>query len=355
MMRMTISLKILYLPSIIDNGIEDIVYAGLNKLDNVEIYEYPFKPLYHVDKTEQRHELFPVSPWFKQNGRDENCIYRSFDDIEFDKFDIIIVGSLNRDLLQYIPRIMKLAPDRTVYLDGGDDPFIRLILKDAALYFKREKLSSFNISTMSHYKFAWYFKKLMVDAINYGHHTFPLPPLRSLMSLTLSLNLTVIAHQFSAREEKDIDVSFILRTRSSPLRQKYERVVSNLAKEKNLNVYVKTDGLDWKSYTDIILRSKISVSLPGEGYDTYRYWEIPYYGTCMISPYLPLAIDNNFEDGFSALFFKNEDEFSTKVVKTLKSGEYDQIGKNGKLWFERHHSDVKRAEKVIYHTRDLLL
>ncbi len=322
-------------------------------MGNVSISEFPFKPLYHIDSSDQKSKLFPAAPWFRQNGRRDNHIHGSLEEIDFDSFDAIILGSLNKDLLSYLPFVISRAPERVVYLDGGDDPFIRLILKDVPLYFKRERISAFNRTTISNYKFIWYFKKLMVDSFHYGLHTFPLPPFSPLRLKTLSLNLTVIQHVFAANSPKDIDVSFILRSKSNPLRTKYGDILKRLAKEKSLNVQVVTSGLDWKAYVDVILRSKISVALPGEGYDTYRYWEIPFNGGCMISPRLPIDIDNDFEDGLSALFFKDENEFIEKILRTLRDGSYDAIGKVAKRHFERYHSSTRRAEKVIAAAEEL--
>ena len=41
-------------------------------------------------------------------------------------------------------------------------------------------------------------------------------------------------------------------------------------------------ALPWADYMRLLSRSKIGVSVRGLGYDTYRYWEIPYAGALLL-------------------------------------------------------------------------
>jgi hypothetical protein len=121
-----------------------------------------------------------------------------------------------------------------------------------------------------------------------------------------------------------------------------------LLKKNGLKAFINTSGkIGWNEYSKIINASKISLSLPGSGYDTFRYWEIPYYESALASPQLPIQIDNNFEDMHSAILFKNFKEFEEKTLTTLKTGSWDEISKNGKRHFLKYHTTKNRAETLL--------
>ena len=120
-----------------------------------------------------------------------------------------------------------------------------------------------------------------------------------------------------------------------------------IANQNDIDVYINTNGSSPEEYTNIIQRSKIAISLPSAGYDTFSYWEIPYYGTCLLSKNLPIEIENNSKNGYSALFFNNEKNMTETILKALKGVHYEEIAKNGYLTFRTHRTDLHIAERLI--------
>lgn len=103
--------------------------------------------------------------------------------------------------------------------------------------------------------------------------------------------------------EREIDVSFTAKLHDSvPERRK---VFDVLQKIKNRNPQMEiVDGFylfesfdqNWERYKAILEDSKISISVRGAGWDTYRYWEIVHRGAVLCSQRLPIEIPHNFED-----------------------------------------------------------
>ena len=87
-------MNILFVPSFFPNGLEDIVYSGMNKLRNINLYEYTLKPSYHPDliPIEAFNKIFPngVRPsWLLQHGSGK-YICQQGEYVDLDNFDYII-------------------------------------------------------------------------------------------------------------------------------------------------------------------------------------------------------------------------------------------------------------------------
>lgn len=101
-------------------------------------------------------------------------------------------------------------------------------------------------------------------------------------------------------------------------------------------------------YNRALLGSLIGVSARGWGYDTYRYWEIPYFGACLLSERLPITIPGNFRDGEEAVFFTGPDEFEAKLGRLLgQPEEAARIAVNGKKAVMERHLSTHRARTVL--------
>lgn len=344
-------MNILFVPSASPNGLEDVVYSGLNKIDSIKIHEYPFKPSYHPDLMSHedlnKYFLMGVKPsWLLQSGN-VNHIYYSIDDVDIDDFDYIIFGSTKTEVLPMLSRSIENAPERTVFIDGEDDPLIRLLLKDVKVYFKREKLdrSYLPFKGLNRGNIATAFT-LFSKGVKMSPLVVPIPQFPYLKRRIYSLNMTVIEHKYDKYDDLDIDVSLVAKP-TNKLRFVYSAALKNIAKRYRLNVYVNNNDLSPFQYRNIILHSKLVVSLPGAGYDTFRYWEIPYYERCLLSYRLPITIEHNFIDHESALFFSSVREFEEKILWGLKSENYERLRRYARDQFVRFHTDLHRASKVI--------
>lgn len=348
-------MRVLFVPSRFQDGLSDVVYSGLNLIPNVEVHEFPFKHIYHhgMVQTEAKNSDYVgtrvsnASPkWILQEGKN-NHIYDHMEEIDFDIFDYIILSSLKEDLDVFIENIVRESSDRLVLLDGEDDPFIRHRIRSSGGYFKREKFRSdfplnHNLNRRNILRGIYQFKR--------GTHTsrylLPFPPIPPFNRASVPLNLTVIPHDYGSPVERDIDVSLVA-TVNNGIRQKAVDDLREISREHGLKSFINVSGIPPSEYVDVVMRSKIAISLPGAGWDTFRYWEIPYYGTCMLSYNLPLDITNNFEDGHSALFYGNRRDMEKSIIQGLKGDFYDDIGHSGKEHMERYHTPIQRASSIL--------
>jgi len=75
---------------------------------------------------------------------------------------------------------------------------------------------------------------------------------------------------------------------------KYERyrVYSKLMSGRS---YKNTYRIPWPKYIQILKKSWMSISCRGAGFDTHRFYEIPYVWTVLVSEYPKILIPNNYE------------------------------------------------------------
>ena len=334
-------MKILYVPTRDPDGIGDMIYSGLKKVPSVKIDEYPYKTWLHDREGELVEKARPF--WLVQSW-DTNNVIRRLEDIDADSYDHIIVNSPWFDPEQNYPALIEKVKDRMVFIDGHDDPFVRRAYKDSSIYFKREslrgtvllkwKLDKRNVK--KYYFLSKYSKQ-------HGRYNGPFLLSRKNIS---PINFSVVPHAFVKEKEKDIDVS-LLAAPYTDFRKRFFDKFESIAKKHDLRFVSAPGNLSPKEYIKTIQRSKIVMSLPGSSYDIFRYWEVPYYSVCLMSLKVPLPIPNNFEDGVSAIFFDGLSDFENKLMSGLKSDNYEAISKAGNELYNRHHTDVKRAEQLL--------
>ena len=343
-------MNILFVPSKTPNGLEDIVYSGLNKINSVKLHEYRLKPSYHPDlvpEEELRQHIPNSSPAWLMQPPNGNHIYLDIGDINLGDFDYIIFGRTETETLPLLSESIKKVPQKTVFLDGEDDPLVRFIFKDIKAYFKREKFAKphlifrgLNRNNTEH----------AFDLFRRSYRTlpslFPVPQLSCARKRIHSLNLTVIEHKYIEHHDLDIDVSLVAKV-TNKMRLVYSNALRNIAKRNRLNIYINTTGLNFADYLNVILRSKLVISIPGAGYDCFRYWEVPYYERCLLSYRLPIVIENNFVDYESALFFSSLKELEEKILWGLKSDSYENLRGSSKTLFNKYHTDRERASRLL--------
>jgi hypothetical protein len=84
------------------------------------------------------------------------------------------------------------------------------------------------------------------------------------------------------------------------------------------------------------------------GFDTVRYWEIPYSGSVLISRRPRTLIPNNFEEGRHAFFFDSLKELKQHVEYLVQDPDYAiKIGKETRKFVMKFHSPEARARAII--------
>lgn len=98
----------------------------------------------------------------------------------------------------------------------------------------------------------------------------------------------------------------------------------------------------------MLLMSWSGISVPGAGYDTYRYWEIPATGACLVSFRTPITIPEDFTHWKNAIFVDDLYDLS-KIMNFLltERKSVQDIGYEGFLHLRSRHTSVQRAETVL--------
>jgi hypothetical protein len=377
-------MKVLFINSLEPNQ-GDFYFLGLREvLGEKNVVEYPYKPLYHcyiknvalvaedlhgniaVKEDPQHGTLkysyadYPVPKIFGLLGSKEYPI-SGFPNLA--NYDLIVCSFLRGSTPLILERILSHASAEippVLFIDGEDDFYVRNVIKEKRIlkYFKREILISlpkdllFNvIKPIGHYllmstsaRLSRYEYLGLCKPICIAYDGFP--------AKASPLNLTIPDYGFRPDYDNKIyDLSFIANA-TSKLRIKIYYELLKISKMYKLKffVYLGTkfcSGIPWRRYAEIIAKSKLSISVPGAGFDTYRYWEIPYYGAALVSWKPWINIPNNFIEGESAVFFEDFNELEKKILYCLKTDEWELLAKRAREHFLRYHTPAKRAYGIL--------
>ncbi|HWB22123.1 MAG TPA: glycosyltransferase [Gaiellaceae bacterium] len=116
-------------------------------------------------------------------------------------------------------------------------------------------------------------------------------------------------------------------------------------KAEGLHVALSTTRLGWSEYLDVLAASRVAISVRGLGYDTYRYWEIPYSGAVLLAETPRIVIPGNFEHGREAWFAPVGGLADS--ARTLVESDTQAIATAGRTKLLREHSSIRRAETVL--------
>jgi hypothetical protein len=108
------------------------------------------------------------------------------------------------------------------------------------------------------------------------------------------------------------------------------------------------DTMPKAEYNVALSRCRIGISARGVGWDTYRYWEIPYFGTLLLSQRLKLVIPDNFHEDREAVFWSSIDEMRAKLTGLLmEPGRLSELALAGREASRNRHLSIHRAKTVL--------
>ena len=96
----------------------------------------------------------------------------------------------------------------------------------------------------------------------------------------------------------------------------------------------------------VLSSSRIAISVRGDGFDTYRYWEIPYAGAMLLSETPRTVIPDNFVDGAEAVFAEPK-QLAAEARRLLESDGVESIAAAGRAKLMDKHLSRHRAEVVL--------
>jgi len=268
----------------------------------------------------------------------------------------VVVGSPRGSSLAGLRAIEELGVDKPrALIDGLDDPYVRGAIRLVDLYFKRELLVRTARLRLRFPARRLYYSVRPHDMWSSELRRQVAVARRGLAKL-VPLPFGVVPIAFPAAEERTHDVTF-LGAATDPLRG---RIVEELRamKADGFDVLIPDDPLSesdryrldtrltWSSYMHALSSSRIAVSVRGDGFDTYRYWEIPYAGAMLLSETPRTVIPDNFADGVEAVF-ADPARLCDEARRLLKSQATEPIAAAGRAKLMSAHLSRHRAEVVL--------
>lgn len=350
-------MKVLFLAKDVLDFHQDMVCHGLAEVLGPEnVFVWP-----HV---ERYHELPPddlqhVAMSYPNLPRREDA---PLDDLATEA-DVVIVGCLRGTGLDGLRAVIDLGVDKPrAALDGLDDYYVRAAIRDVHLYFKRETLTR---STKLRLKFP--LRKVYYSV---RPHDMWRNPLRRQVAVArlgvdklLPLPFAVVPTAFPAAPARTHDITF-LGSATHPLRAKLVEQLRDLETE-GLDIRIPDDPLtekdryrfdlrlSWTQYMEELSASRVALSVRGNGFDTYRYWEIPYAGSALLAETPRTVIPNNFVDGAEAVFAEPRD-LPHAARRLARSDEAEQIAAAGHEKLLSAHLSRHRAETVLERLESLV-
>lgn len=209
---------------------------------------------------------------------------------------------------------MRDWKDRTgktavAFLDGEDDPRIRQDAKELSkVYFKREYLKEGK----------------------YASGVLPLP-------------FAALPEEPCVRIDNiERPVFFMGHWLDHPTRKEVGLRLEKMGIKIHNGIWAKAD------YNRALSGTLVGISVRGWGWDTYRYWEIPYFGACLLSDRLGMVIPRDFEEDVEAVFFSGMDEFESKLRSLMDDPDRAMaIARLGKKAVDERHMSINRARTVM--------
>lgn len=110
-----------------------------------------------------------------------------------------------------------------------------------------------------------------------------------------------------------------------------------------------------QEYYKVLARSKISVSCPGQGFDTGRFWEILANNALLFSPPLQIKMPYPFVEYQHFISFRNTKQLKEGLRYYLNHAEEGQkIANNGYHHLLEHHTSKARAGYLLKESMKVL-
>ena len=221
-----------------------------------------------------------------------------------------------------VPRLwkQKTGKAKIAVMDGEDDPNLRHNVKEATVYFKREYLKG----------------------TAYPANVVPLP---------FAAIPEEIPSQIPGKPPRDIPVFWCCMIRNQirlDITDALRQMGFKIEEGRHENTMT-VGGLTGKTgYNERMVRSLVGISARGAGWDTYRYWEIPWFAAVLMSHRLGIVIPEDFVDGKEAVFFNDAKDMKAKLAGLLKDEpRLKEIAAAGARAVRERHLSINRAKRVL--------
>ena len=224
----------------------------------------------------------------------------------FDIFESEVLIASSRSAAAMRQWIRKTGKKAVAFIDGEDsDPLALHDLNEVKVYFKREYLKG----------------------RNYPEKVRPLP-------------FAAIPEPVFERSEIKEKV-FYSGSYTHPFRGEVSKTLIEIG-------FPPAPSRDKAAYNSSIMSSLVGISVRGNGWDTYRYWEIPYFGAAMLAQRPGIVIPGDFVDGVEAVFYDDAADMKRKLLRMVEDvNRTVKIGEAGRKASLERHLSVNRARTVL--------
>ena len=292
----------------------DVLYDGLSMvLGDDCVTDYPWKPSLHGVVPEK----FRHYPCLFNRPGTQQPLERVLALLREGAFDVMLFGDAEMFLARAVARRLVSAADIPVFLvDQEDDP--------------KDRLSEFGEYLGCPDRVKGGFKREMLACVDYDPRVCPLP--------FAYPDGRVPEHVTWSRETG----LFWAGGRMSGMRRLYLEHLERVRGER-LDA-----AFEQEQYAATLQGCRIGLSLPGNGFDTVRYWELPAHGCMLLSERLPIWIPEDFVDGESAVFFDDLAELEAKLAYfEAHDEEAIAIAQAGRERLIRYHTGSARARQLL--------
>jgi hypothetical protein len=296
-----------------DYGLDTLYHGLCNFIGPQNVVEFPWKPTLH-GKNPEATVGYPC--FFNYPGNSQS-VADLVGELSRGRFDLILYADAIQMARQgEVRRLLSAAPRVPLILyDTWDDCYTPL--RRIADYLGRKN-------------FAVHFKREMLDGVDYGPRTFPLP-----------FGYPEMLIHGGSHGSRDRAV-FWAGKNEYGLRPLYIPALERHLDQSFSRRYAQDE------YRRALVGSRIGLSFFGCGFDSVRYWELPAHGVMLLAERPPIRIPYNFKEGISAVFFNDLPQMIEKLDFSLQQPEWaDRIAAQGREHFLRYHTSTARARQFL--------
>ena len=300
-------MRILFITHPLPNYVPDLLLQGLRKLLGEAVVDYPRKDCLYDGILGQSYlspvpGLMPGDAAVDRDDLDARLAARAF--------DLVLCDA--RAFVEYFPRLRRHSVPLAL-IDGEDSP--QPITAAGPYIILRRETDGCDLS-------------------------IPTP-----MAMPTEVIDWIDRH---AGEPKRHSVGF-LGSRSDPARAKLLGELARLFPDALFQCWdTNARGFGRDDYYRALQSCRVVVSLPGAGYDTFRYWEHAACNAAHAAQRMPLLIPKDFREGVEIVRFATVRELAYGIERILDlEGCWQGYAARSRAWLLAHHTTERRALQTL--------
>jgi len=140
---------------------------------------------------------------------------------------------------------------------------------------------------------------------------------------------------------------FFSATHRAGARTDLNKAISELGGVTQLNGIGSVKELHKEEYNKLLEDSMIAPAIYGGGPDTYRHWEVSYFGAMLLCQPPRTTAPNPLEDGKECIYLGGKDDIKEKLKALLADVDrLEEIARAGETKVIHHHMAIHRAQYV---------